>query len=561
LKWDTKFPTIAKSWRSNWARVIPFFAHPPEIQMKAHGSFPNNEGLHNDFESNQRQASFIQKSETAMDMRILFYLFPFSIIAIALAQWRRTSLLYGGIKYDTIKLWGKKNIGDVHLWLGVGLMLSSPFTLAYDFGPPILVEVGFLCGVFTLLFSFLPPTFLLLGVSNPETGRLRSLLHEVRPSLKSLSALNPWVVQEDHSNNLRSNEERAWFPHIVELTGMCPIIVIDIRASSTQLRRELAFVLKQPNARKTIFLGRSSDPYINRLMEHVEGSRRAYDEAEFVQKIKMITNSKEDLLSFYRTPVDRRTSSLKDKTSSATNFKNEGQYWAELLFAVEVEMSHIFSAVIPSPDKIEVLSNRGEKIYRFKSATPDGLDDSVLLAQVTSEAERKVQDVVNSFEGGSEDHDGMGQAKLDALSVEEILESIRLWEMRRLSEMREICPICGELFTLKAGSCLNDIRQRVELLLKKRDAGTAQVLLELLDKVVQIAKLPPAVKHASERYLAEWIRCCSHAEFQQDLELEREIAHAQSHLIQPAFQANNVVKVLNQTLMAMGIQSRNRMVL
>src|SRR5829696_5568524 len=32
LKWDTKFPTIAKSWRSNWARVIPFFAHPPEIR-------------------------------------------------------------------------------------------------------------------------------------------------------------------------------------------------------------------------------------------------------------------------------------------------------------------------------------------------------------------------------------------------------------------------------------------------------------------------------------------------------------------------------------------------
>jgi hypothetical protein len=32
LKWDAKFPTIAKSWRSHWARVIPFFAHPPEIR-------------------------------------------------------------------------------------------------------------------------------------------------------------------------------------------------------------------------------------------------------------------------------------------------------------------------------------------------------------------------------------------------------------------------------------------------------------------------------------------------------------------------------------------------
>ena len=31
-KWDARFPTIAKSWRTNWARVIPFFAHPPEIR-------------------------------------------------------------------------------------------------------------------------------------------------------------------------------------------------------------------------------------------------------------------------------------------------------------------------------------------------------------------------------------------------------------------------------------------------------------------------------------------------------------------------------------------------
>lgn len=64
LKWDKKFPTIAKSWRSNWARVIPFFAHPPEIRKviyttnaieslnmslrkvtKARGSFPNDEAV------------------------------------------------------------------------------------------------------------------------------------------------------------------------------------------------------------------------------------------------------------------------------------------------------------------------------------------------------------------------------------------------------------------------------------------------------------------------------------------------------------------------------------
>src|SRR6266508_7039473 len=62
LKWDAKFPTIAKSWRSNWARVIPFFAFPPEIRrviyttnaleslnarvrkiIKTRGHFPNDD--------------------------------------------------------------------------------------------------------------------------------------------------------------------------------------------------------------------------------------------------------------------------------------------------------------------------------------------------------------------------------------------------------------------------------------------------------------------------------------------------------------------------------------
>lgn len=64
LKWDAKFPMISKSWRSNWVRVIPLFAHPPEIRKiiyttnaieslnmslrkvtKARGSFPNDEAV------------------------------------------------------------------------------------------------------------------------------------------------------------------------------------------------------------------------------------------------------------------------------------------------------------------------------------------------------------------------------------------------------------------------------------------------------------------------------------------------------------------------------------
>lgn len=63
-KWDARFPMIARSWRSNWARVIPFFAHPPEIRRviyttnaieslnmslrkvtKTRSSFPNDEAV------------------------------------------------------------------------------------------------------------------------------------------------------------------------------------------------------------------------------------------------------------------------------------------------------------------------------------------------------------------------------------------------------------------------------------------------------------------------------------------------------------------------------------
>ena len=63
-KWDDKFPMISRSWRSNWARVVPFFAHPPEIRRviyttnaveslnmslrkvtKTRSSFPNDEAV------------------------------------------------------------------------------------------------------------------------------------------------------------------------------------------------------------------------------------------------------------------------------------------------------------------------------------------------------------------------------------------------------------------------------------------------------------------------------------------------------------------------------------
>ena len=31
-KWDAQFPTISRSWRSNWERVTPFFAYPADIR-------------------------------------------------------------------------------------------------------------------------------------------------------------------------------------------------------------------------------------------------------------------------------------------------------------------------------------------------------------------------------------------------------------------------------------------------------------------------------------------------------------------------------------------------
>jgi putative transposase len=61
-KWDAQFPTISRSWRSNWERITPFFAYPADIRkviyttnaiesvnmslrkiIKNRGSFPTDE--------------------------------------------------------------------------------------------------------------------------------------------------------------------------------------------------------------------------------------------------------------------------------------------------------------------------------------------------------------------------------------------------------------------------------------------------------------------------------------------------------------------------------------
>ena len=63
-KWGADYPTIVKSWRSNWARITPFFDYPPDIRKviyttnaiesvnmslrkitKNRGSFPSDNAL------------------------------------------------------------------------------------------------------------------------------------------------------------------------------------------------------------------------------------------------------------------------------------------------------------------------------------------------------------------------------------------------------------------------------------------------------------------------------------------------------------------------------------
>jgi putative transposase len=63
-KWNSNYPLVAKPWRSNWERVIPFFQYPPEIRkviyttnaieslnmtlrkvIKTKGSFPHDEAV------------------------------------------------------------------------------------------------------------------------------------------------------------------------------------------------------------------------------------------------------------------------------------------------------------------------------------------------------------------------------------------------------------------------------------------------------------------------------------------------------------------------------------
>lgn len=63
-KWDSQFPTISRSWRTNWERITPFFAYPADIRkviyttnaiesvnmslrkiIKTRGSFPTDEAV------------------------------------------------------------------------------------------------------------------------------------------------------------------------------------------------------------------------------------------------------------------------------------------------------------------------------------------------------------------------------------------------------------------------------------------------------------------------------------------------------------------------------------
>jgi putative transposase len=34
MKWDSKYPSISKSWNANWPRIISFFAYPQERECR-----------------------------------------------------------------------------------------------------------------------------------------------------------------------------------------------------------------------------------------------------------------------------------------------------------------------------------------------------------------------------------------------------------------------------------------------------------------------------------------------------------------------------------------------
>jgi hypothetical protein len=52
-KWDSQFPTISRSWRSNWERVTPFFAYPADIRKVIYRDVRHRVGEHEPAQNHQ----------------------------------------------------------------------------------------------------------------------------------------------------------------------------------------------------------------------------------------------------------------------------------------------------------------------------------------------------------------------------------------------------------------------------------------------------------------------------------------------------------------------------
>ncbi len=68
--WDSKYPTIAKSWQAHWQRLVPFFAYPPEIRRMIYTTNAI-ESLNNSLKKTIRNRASFPNDEAALKLLYL----------------------------------------------------------------------------------------------------------------------------------------------------------------------------------------------------------------------------------------------------------------------------------------------------------------------------------------------------------------------------------------------------------------------------------------------------------------------------------------------------------
>ena len=89
-KWDTKYPQISASWRSNWERLTPFFKYPPELRKIIYTT--------NSIEGFNRQLRKVTKSKSVFptDESLLKMLYLAMIdITVKWSKYRNWTYIYG----------------------------------------------------------------------------------------------------------------------------------------------------------------------------------------------------------------------------------------------------------------------------------------------------------------------------------------------------------------------------------------------------------------------------------------------------------------------------------